>query len=313
LLREGRKNPEFSSAKRELKEMGMAQLVSKLAFAGILLLGMPQSTWAADASQFEVDPHWPKPLPNNWITGQIAGIYVDSQDHVWINHRRRSLTEREIFAATMANVECCFPAPEIIEFDLEGNVVNDGIVLKFTRDGQFVMQVGRQGGPPDSQDTSRLSGPSDMIVDPATNELYVSDGYNNRRVIVFDAATSEFKRMLGAYGNVPADDDFPLFDPDAPPAPQFSNPVHCVRMSRDGQVFVCDRGHNRLQVFNKDGSFVREYFIHPHTRPGSVGSVMLWPDAEQSLLLTSDDSNGKIRITRLVTAWKSAPLAGAVT
>jgi DNA-binding beta-propeller fold protein YncE len=310
----------------------MARFRFKFAFIGIALLVIPQSAWAADAPQFQVDPFWPKTLPNNWIIGQVAGIYVDSQDHVWINHRPRSLNEREVRASNMSNVECCFPAPEIIEFDPEGNVVqawrgpgeghdwaenehgifvdhndfvwvaaagmSDGFVLKFTRNGEFVMQIGRQGEQTNSQDTTRLGRASDMIVDPATNELYVSDGYSNHRVIVFDAATGDFKRMWGAYGNPPTDNQMPLLDPNASPPRQFTNPVHCVRMSNDGLVYVCDRGHNRLQVFNKDGSFVREYFIQLQSRPGTVGSVVFWPDDEQSLLFTSDDSNGKVRITR---------------
>ncbi len=310
----------------------MKRLSVKFGLTGAALVAMLQSVWAAEAPQFEVDPFWPKTLPNSWIIGQVGGIYVDSQDHVWINHRPRTLEERETRASTAPNVECCFAAPEIIEFDPEGNVVqawrgpgdghdwpenehgifvdhndfvwvggngaNDGIVLKFTRDGEFVMQIGHQGPQTGSLDTTRLGRPSDMIVDPATNELYVSDGYNNHRVIVFDAATGEFKRTWGAYGNPPTDLDMPMFDSNAPLPQQFTNPVHCIRMSDDGFVFACDRGHNRLQVFNKDGSFVREYFIQPETRAATVGSVMFWPPAEQSLLLTSDDSNGKIRIPR---------------
>ncbi len=310
----------------------MGHLSAKLGLTGIALFAMLQTAWAADAPQFEVDPFWPKTLPNNWIIGQVGGIFVDSQDHVWINHRPRTLEERETRATSAANVECCFPAPEIIEFDQEGNVVqswrgpgdgydwpdnehgifvdhndfvwvggngaNDGVVLKFTRDGEFVMQIGHQGPQTGSLDTTRLGRPSDMIVDPATNELYVSDGYGNHRVIVFDAESGAFKRMWGAYGNPPTDLDMPAFDHNAPLPQQFTNPVHCIRMSNDGLVFTCDRGHNRLQVFNKDGSFVREYFIQPETRAATTGSVMFWPREEQTLLFTSDDSNGKIRISR---------------
>lgn len=308
------------------------RFMSRIAFGGLALFALSGPLAAADAPQFEVDPFWPKPLPSNWIIGSIAGIYVDSQDHVWINHRPGSLTEREIAASDDSRVECCFAAPEIVEFDQEGNVVQawrgpgegrdwsgnehgifvdyndyvwvggngaeDGIVLKFTRGGQFVMQIGHQGPGLDSEDTSRVAGASNMYVDPQTNELYVADGYRNHRVIVFDAATGEFKRMWGAYGNPPEDREMPEFDPFATPPGQFSNPVHCINMTRDGEVFVCDRAHNRLQVFEKDGAFLRQIFVAPESAPGTTGSVVFWPDTEQSLLFSSDDANGKIHILR---------------
>jgi DNA-binding beta-propeller fold protein YncE len=297
------------------------------------LFSFSQTIFAADeAPQFQIDPFWPKTLPHNWILGRVAGIYVDSRNHIWISQRPDTLDPREIFAETMPNVECCFAAPHIIEFDPQGNVVQawqgpgeghdwpenehgiyvdhngfvwlagngpeDGFILKYTNDGRFVMQIGRQGPQTGSLDTTRLGRPADMIVDPENDELYVADGYGNHRVIVFDAATGEFKRMWGAYGNPPTDRAMPPFDPEGDPPQQFTNPVHCIRLSNDGLVFVCDRGHNRIQVFEKDGTFVREYFIHPKTRPATTGSVAFWPDAEQSLFLTSDDSNGKIRISR---------------
>lgn len=302
------------------------------AFVGLAIFLFAQPLLAAEVPQFEVDPFWPKPLPNNWIIGSIAGIHVDSQDHVWINHRPGSLTEREAGASADARVECCVAAPEIIEFDPEGNVVQawrgpgaghdwsgnehgifvdyngdvwvggngaeDGIVLKFARNGEFLLQIGHQGPGVDSQDTSRVAGASAMYVDPQSNELYVADGYRNHRVAVYDASTGEFKRMWGAYGNPPTDEEMPEFDPSAPPPRQFSNPVHCINITRDGEVFVCDRAHNRLQVFEKDGTFLREYFVAAQTAPGTTGSVVFWPDADQSLLFSSDDANGKVRILR---------------
>jgi hypothetical protein len=292
-------------------------------------LAMPQMALAGETPKFEIDAYWPKPLPNKWIFGQIGGIYVDAQDHVWINQRPGTLDAREKRASTAAKVDCCVPAPPVVEFDQAGNVVQawggpgqgyewpsnehgifvdykgfvwvggngdkDGVVLKFTRDGKFVMQIGHQATQTNSNDTTRLGRPADMVVDPETNELYVADGYFDHRVIVFDADTGAYKRHWGAYGKPPTDDKL-TYDSKAPLPLQFNNPVHCVRMSRDGFVLVCDRGNNRIQTFRKDGTFVSETRVMQDSPPGSVGSIMLWPDAAQSYLLVSDDPNGKFHV-----------------
>ena len=163
-----------------------------------------------------------------------------------------------------------------------GNGMTDGMVLKFTRAGKFVLQIGKSGPMTDSKDTTQFGRAADMVVDPATNELYVADGYFNHRVIVFDATTGAFKRMWGAYGKPPTDDKL-TYDLKAPPAQQFANPVHGIRLTKDGLVFVSDRGNNRAQVFRKDGTFVREYIVLKDGLPGSVGSTMLWPDAAAEL------------------------------
>jgi DNA-binding beta-propeller fold protein YncE len=306
------------------------KLISRIVLGALASFALSGPLAAQDVPQFQVDPLWPKTLPSNWIMGSIAGIYVDGQGHVWVNHRPGSLSEREVRASVDGRVECCFPAPPVIEFDQEGNVVQawggpgegydwpgnehgiyvdyndyvwvggngaeDGVILKFTRTGQFVLQIGMQGPGFDSADTSRVAGASNMIVDSQTNELYVADGYRNHRVIVFDAATGEYKRMWGAYGNEPEDRELPEFDPYGTPPNQFANPVHCINMTRDGEIFVCDRAHNRLQVFDKEGGFQRQIFVSPETAPGTTGSVVFWPDDEQSLLFSSDDTNGKIHI-----------------
>ena len=101
----------------------MARFGRTLALIGLGIFLLTGRSQASDAPEFEVDPFWPKPLPNQWIIGSVAGIYVDAQDHVWINHRPGSLTEREIAASEDPRVECCVAAPEIIEFDQDGNVV----------------------------------------------------------------------------------------------------------------------------------------------------------------------------------------------
>lgn len=295
--------------------------------------GAPVSSGSLTATQFEVDPWFPQVLPNDWVIGQVTGISVDDRDHVWMVHRPGSLTDRELGAHTDPPTSmCCIPAPPVIEFDPDGNVVQawggpgegydwpqtgmgigeHGIhvdhngfvwigsgpggsmtqVLKFTRDGEFVLQIGRAGETGGSNDTELLGGPTAIEVDPATNEVYIADGYVNRRVIVFDAETGEYRRHWGAYGNVPDDSPMGPYDPSAPPEQQFRGPVHGVTISRDGEVFVADRGSNRVQVFTREGEFLREGFIMPETLSmGSVWDLALSRDEDQSLLYVPDGTN----------------------
>ena len=148
---------------------------------------------------------------------------------------------------------------------LAGNGKKDGQLLKFTMDGKFVLQIGRQGDGNDSNSTERLGSPADVAVDVAAKEVFAADGYANHRVVVFDSETGAYKRHWGAYGKAPSDEKMSPYDPAKPPSPQFGNPVHCIRIDREGLVYVCDRSNNRLQVFHKDGSFVAEHITRrPH-------------------------------------------------
>jgi hypothetical protein len=288
---------------------------------------------AADSPRMQVDPFWPKQLPHNWILGQVSGVAVDAADNVWIIQRPGSLTPDEAGAAQHPPLSaCCVPAPPVIEFDPAGNVLrawggpargydwfssehgiyidpkgfvwvggngeNDGQVLKFTREGRFVLQIGHPARGAASNDTTRLARPADIAVDPVANEVYIADGYANRRIIVFDADSGLYKRHWGAYGRRPAD-IAQKYNPDAPPPRQFGNPVHCVKLARDGLVYVCDRQNDRVQIFHHDGSFVAEWRIAPRTLgSGSVWDLALWPDAGQSLLFNADGGNNEVRILR---------------
>src|SRR5260370_39294505 len=127
-----------------------------------------------------------------------------------------------------------------------------------------------------------------MVVDRETNEIFVADGYANHRVIVFDAATGAYKRHWGAYGKPPTDEKV-NWDPKGSAPQQFGNPVHCITITKDGLVLVCDRSHNRMQVFRKDGTFVREISVLKESAPGTIGSIAKWPDAAESYLLVGDD------------------------
>jgi hypothetical protein len=279
---------------------------------------------------FQVDPYWPKPLPNNWIIGQVSGVAVDAHDHIWIVHRPGSLTPNEIGSAQEPPIsECCDPAPPVIEFDQEGNVVqawggsethdpwpnaehgiyvdhqdnvwiassgaSADVVLKFNRDGERLLQIGEFGETGGSDNTTLLGGPTDIAVDPATNEVYISDGYGNRRVIVYDAESGEYKRHWGAYGETPADAELEPYDPNAEPLRTYRNPVHSVCISNDDFVYVSDRVGNRFQVFQKNGEYVTEKFIATSTLSmGSVWDIDFSPDAEQTYMYVADGTNNKV-------------------
>ena len=177
-----------------------------------------------------------------------------------------------------------------------GNGNNDGHVLKFTQDGKFVLQIGKPGPQTGSADTTRLGRPADTEVDPATNEIYIADGYGNHRVIVFDADTGAYKRHWGAYGKAPDDAKQPPYNPAGPAPQQFANPVHCVKVSKDGLVYICDRSNDRIQVFRKDGTFVKEFLVAKETlQQGSVWDLDLWPDSQQTFLMNADGANNEVR------------------
>jgi DNA-binding beta-propeller fold protein YncE len=305
--------------------------------AACLLAGAWVPAPAQQMPRFAVDPYWPKPLPDNWIMGEIGGIAVDTRDHVWVYQRPRSLTDDERGAALTPPVsKCCIPAPPVLEFDRGGNLVqawggpgagyewperehgifvdaddnvwlggnqkNDHQVLKFTRDGKFLLQIGRAGDTSDSNSPTQLGRPALAIVDPAAGEAYIADGYKNRRILVVDARTGEYKRHWGAYGKKPSDADPGAYDPAAGKAEQFRTPVHCVRMARDGLVYVCDRVNDRLQVFKKDGSFVTEFLLEPATRAaGSVWDVAFSDDAAQKFLYVADGTNNEIHVLERAT------------
>jgi len=303
--------------------------------AGLASCAAPNVTdGAAAVPRFKVDAAWPLPLPNNWILGQVSGVATDTDDHIWVLQRPGSLSEDERGATlNPPQSKCCAAAPPVLEFDrsgtllrrwggpgagynwpgnehgihvdgqgfvwITGNGPEDGQVLKFTRDGRFVMQIGKVGPQTGSADTSRLGQAAGVEVDTAAHEVYVADGYANRRVIVFDADTGAYKRHWGAYGKAPVDYEKPNVRRTAPPTAaqnaHFGNPVHCVRLSRDGLVYVCDRLNNRVQVFRKDGSYVKEFSVEPQTAGnGSVWDLLLSRDPAQRWLFLADGRNNQV-------------------
>ena len=316
--------------------------------AGVQAQGSEQlpPTTGDGAPMFEVDPFWPKPLPNNWLLGSTIGVAVDSDDHVWIVHRG-NLGNNEIPAALDPPLaeECCFPAPPILEFDAEGNLLqhwggpgegfdwpdsNHGIfvdhmnnvwiggnggadshALKFSHNGEFLMQIGEDGfTDADSSSTTRYWKVAKVTVDPEANEAYLADGYGNRRVAVVDGDTGEFKRAWGAYGNTPSDAALPPYDLEGAPAhgtvssdksgtPQFRNPVHCADPTRDGLVYACDRPGNRVQVFQTDGTFVEEIYLQTKTLgAGAVWDIAFSTDPDQTFAYVADGMNEKVHVLR---------------
>jgi DNA-binding beta-propeller fold protein YncE len=159
-----------------------------------------------------------------------------------------------------------------------------------------VLQIGKPGPQTGSADTSRLGRPADTEVDPTTNEVFIADGYGNHRVIVFDADTGAYKRHWGAYGKPTSDEKAPPYNPAGPAPQQFANPVHCVKIAKDGLVYICDRQNDRIQVFRKDGTFVKEFFVAKDTlQQGSVWDLDFWPDTNQTFLMNADGANNEVR------------------
>ena len=285
---------------------------------------------AKQAPRYEVDPLWPKPLPNHWVLGNAIGVWADE-------------------ALELKAGDCCAGAPPVLAFDTQGNLVqswggpgagydwptgNHGIfvghtglvwiggngagdshILKFTQDGKFVAQYGKpnarqtgtgaQGQPafaPGSSDPTSFGRVAKIFVDPKANEAYVADGYLNKRVAVIDADTGAFKRYWGAYGNKPDDTDLGKYDPEAPLAQQFRSPVHCAELANDGLVYVCDRANDRIQVFSKDGKFVKEKVIAKRTLgDGSVWDIAFSRDPAQKYIYLADGKNEKIYVIERAT------------
>ncbi|MEO5895426.1 MAG: beta-propeller fold lactonase family protein [Vicinamibacterales bacterium] len=307
------------------------------------------------APTFQVDPFWPRPLPNHWLLGSITGVAVDAQNHVWVIHRGgvslHARTEMGAASNPPTAQECCVPAPQVLRFDPAGRVAaqwggpgegydwpqspgaiavdakgsvwiaasgpgepqlggrgrganpsapapalppSDGHVLKFSSEGRFLLQIGKPGRPADSNSTAALRRPTAIAVDAVAGEVYVADGLDSRRIIVFDSETGDYKRHWGAYGAKPEDAEIGSHDPAAAPARQFRAPS-CVNLSKDGFVYVCDRRNNRIQVFRKDGTFVREAVVAKSTLgEGSTWSIAFSHDPQERFLYVADGSNQKV-------------------
>jgi DNA-binding beta-propeller fold protein YncE len=300
--------------------------MKKTIAALVLLSAVAMLAQNRDVPRFRPEPGWPT-IPNNWQLGQVSSVSIDAQDHVWVLQRPGSLEDP---------AEKKRAAPPVLEFDaagkyiqgwggpgqgyqwpevehgiyvdpkgfvwIGGNGEKDHQIVKFTRDGKFVAQIGRAGQSKGNSDTQNLNRPADVFLHSATNELFVADGYGNRRIAVFDANTLQFKRMWGAFGNAPTDGQPANADADPKGAPQFVQPVHAVRVSRDGLVYVSDRGGKRVQVFRLDGTYVNQVFIGRDCRAPACGngttaaSTAFSADPQQRFLYVANRSQAKLMI-----------------
>jgi DNA-binding beta-propeller fold protein YncE len=265
---------------------------------------------AQTAPKFAVDATWPKDLPKDWITGQLGGVCVGGGDYVYVVNRRNITDEEK---------ETSISAPSIIKFDTEGNVAGswgddstvprsihgcfvdqennvwvagnaDGAIQKYAPDGKLLLQIGTRGKFDSVDGTRRGKGlnaahdqfhmPSAIVTDPGNGDIYVSEGYGNRRIAVFDK-TGKFLRQ---WGRQATDEETQQGAPGV-----FAEVVHCIAMSNAGLIYACDRQGNRVQVFQKDGTFVRNIPIPNKSgklpdKRGTAWWVAFSPDREQKYL-----------------------------
>ena len=286
-----------------------------------LALGLTPAP-AQTAPKFAIDATWPKDLPKDWITGQLGGVCAGEQDHIYVVNRRNITDEEK---------ETSISAPSIIKFDIEGNVVGswgdqntvpgsihgcfvdaeknvyvagnaDAVVQKYAPDGKLLLQIGTRGKFDSVDGTRRGAGnntakdqlhmPSAIAVDPGNGDIYIADGYGNRRVVVFDKAG----KFLRQWGRQATDEETQKAEPGV-----FAQVVHCIAMSNAGLIYACDRQGNRVQVFQKDGTFVRNILI-PNTsgklpdKRGTAWWVAFSPDREQKFLYMMNGGTEQVHI-----------------
>ena len=341
-------------------------LKSLLLIAGVFALSLPAFTARAQDTPvpvYTVDPFWPKvPFPNAWLIQGVPTITTDSNDHIWAISRADDLRPDEAMATyTPPRGDCCVAAPEILEFDAEGNLLNawggpghhplwprrpqsiqvdsefnvwvaafgqgDGL-MKFTREGEFLWDFPHRGPKPapgetalprsyeDNQETDVLAnGVHNFTLDNEAREIYLTEG---KRVLVYDMDDGDFKRGWGGRGmplDQISDEPTPAYEwTGAPPPDQdaFAPALHCILISADGLVYVCERGMNRIQVFTKQGEYVSEIHVAPNTPSrgpicggpghatlpmcGTTFSLAFSHDPEQQYVLVADGTNHRVWI-----------------
>jgi DNA-binding beta-propeller fold protein YncE len=309
--------------RRVIQLLALPSAIAFLALAG----GQTQSS---GQPRFALDKSWPH-VPDKWKLGFISSVSVDPDDHVWVLHRPRTLPEADQAAAAPPVLEFDAagnflqawggPGPDYewperehgIYVDHKHNVwiggnnyparldrglkrVSDDQLLKFTRRGKLLMQLGRSNRSGGNADTTNFCQPTDVVVWAKTNEAFVADGYGNHRVVVVDADTGRFKRMWGAFGNAPVDTPprgpeipAPTIPDDGTPGSQQFDIVHALRISGDGLVYVADRENKRVQVFTLDGKYVTQVFVRrgETSEPRTTSGLALSPGPRQEFLFAS--------------------------
>lgn len=286
---------------------------------------------------------WPPQLPNNWVVGVVTWVAVDRRDHVWVLHRPRQVpvdnknpaappvlefdaagrfvrgwggpaegydwgdVEHSLSVDHQDHVWITFHNP--LERSWSAPVDRtDDMLLKFTSQGKFIRQFGGRDRHPlgvgANTDTTSVHLATEAAVYPKTNEVFVADGYGNRRVLVLDAGTLAFKRMWGAFGQQPpptlgigAAKDFNRVTTTDPKGPEHFNSVHAVKLSHDGLVYVGDRSYRRVQVFTVEGKYVGQVFVNPTAKGYRTASgIAFSTDPQQQFLYVADYENGQVHI-----------------
>jgi hypothetical protein len=289
------------SRRNVLKSVAIAGVAPSVLPGAFKVLDADARTTLVAPPRFRVDPFWPKPLPQDpqgryWVTGEVAGSAFDSKDRLYTINRRNLIDTEQRNAA---------PSPAFIVYDLAGSVVasatppvlpdglhgcfvdhqdnvwiagnGDAIVQKYSHDlGTLLLQIGEKGrfdtsdgtvnGTPLNSSRTRLNRPADIAVDPGNGDIYIADGYGNRRIVVFDK-NGGYLRQWGAQAT--------LAEAEAGVGGKFLAVVHGVNLGNDGLVYVNDRKGNRVQVFEKDGTFVRNIWVnrgHGLADPAVIGT-----------------------------------------
>lgn len=342
-------------------EMKRAGVIACAIAASALLSLSVSAQQPQDVPDYKVDPFWPKPLPHNWMMGHGETVVVDKDDHIWVAQFTGPMDRRMDHSLMGLDqvppiAECCTPAPAILEFDQQGNVLRawggpgyvpewpeaihafwvdkelnvwvggnhgpDRNLLKFTADGKLLLEIGHLDLPTnqydavrpeqataDNQAKYRLGAPGGVTVDDEAKEVYVADGFINKRVMVYDSNTGKFKRGWGGYGiplsrisngglarNVAVGADR---EPLKAASEGFTGPIECIRISNDGLVYVGDRDGGRIQVFTKAGRFVQEIFTGwDRPQDWRPSGFTFSHDREQKYLIVTDATNQRMRILR---------------
>lgn len=303
-----------------------SRLIAAISICTLFVAGCATVDTPADRNlpAYELDTSWPK-VPEKWVMGGPSSIAIDAKDNIWVIHRPKTLKPDQIaksappvivfdqqgaFVKAWGGPGNGYDWPERehgIHIDYKGYVwiggnycplkgdvgyrpVTDDAYLKFTQDGKIVMQIGRSNASKGNADTANVHRAADAWVHQPTNEVFVADGYGNHRVIVFDADTGAFKRMWGAFGNPPVDDDNcesvqPKSFPDAEGPKNFST-VHSLRIAKDGLVYVADRENRRVQMFTHDGKYLKQVIRTGHR---FALDLSLSPDPRQQYLYVGSD------------------------
>lgn len=312
------------------------------ALAAFAITAAAQGSNIGKVPIFEVDPSFPR-LPNGWVLGNVASVAIDRHDNVWVIHRPRTVPEGKTPAPPVLEFDAAgkflqawggdgpgFDWPDAehnIFVDHKENVWisgsspggqskttrSDDMLLKFTNAGKFLLQVGGRSVSLGSKDPKSVNKPGALFVSAKTNEVYVSDGYGNRRVVVFDADTGACKRMWGAFGKPPEDDadsggrgssggrpgvraaaPVPL-GAEGPGPDKFASAVHGIVVSRDNIVYVADRSNRRVQLFTPGGKYLAQMFVNrAGSAPDTVSGFALSGDKNQQFLYIADYGNSRI-------------------